>query len=166
MGSNPLLSRHRISNVHLKDGSPNWKKDSTTALRGAYALVIHLKQPGQLTIGHLGQQQFSSGFYIYAGSALGSGGIQARVQRHLRYTRAKAPHWHVDRLLAVGKIIEVWWKPGTQSLECTWAARLTTIGSIHIPGFGASDCRCPGHLVRFKNRDEISAGFRLLRSHD
>ena len=141
-------------------------KDSTSVLRGSYALVIQLKNSYQVAIGRLGQQQFSTGLYIYTGSALGSGGIQARVRRHLRYTKAKPPHWHVDRLLDVGNIIEVWWKPGRQPMECLWAARLATIGSIHIPGFGASDCRCAGHLVRFEDRHEITAGFRFLGSDD
>jgi len=166
MENSPSLSRSPITDIRTKDGNPNWMKDSTSAIKGSYALVIQFKKPCQLTIGRLGQQQFSPGFYIYTGSALGSGGIRARVQRHLRYTKAKPAHWHVDRLLVVGNIIEVWWKPGTQPMECPWAARLAAIGSIHIPGFGASDCRCPGHLMRFEDRHEISAGFRFLGSND
>jgi Uri superfamily endonuclease len=130
--------------------------------RGSYALVLRLQRTLNLEIGRLGHHRFLPGFYIYLGSALGPGGIKARIQRHLQYTPTKSPHWHVDRLLGVSTIDEVWWKNEQESSECLWAARLATIGKLQIAGFGASDCRCAGHLVHFKDQHEVSKGFHLL----
>jgi len=68
----------------------------------------------------------------------------------------------VDRLLAVGEMVEAWWKFGMERVECLWSARLSKIGSVYVPGFGASDCRCPGHLVRFEDRNGVSSAYQLL----
>ena len=139
-------------------------ENPTIPHKGSYALVFRMKHACDLVIGRLGHYQFLPGFYIYLGSALGPGGISARTRRHLNYSCSKAPYWHVDRLLGVSKITEIWWKARTESVECLWAARLATIGSIHIAGFGASDCRCAGHLIHFKDLDEVSKGFRLFEN--
>jgi Uri superfamily endonuclease len=129
---------------------------------GAYAIVILLKRRCDLPVGRLGIHSFAPGYSIYLGSALGPGGVRARVQRHLRCTTMKPAHWQVDRLLAVGEIVEVWWRYGKERMECLWSARLSKIGSIQVPGFGASDCRCPGHLVRFEDRNRVSIAYKHL----
>ena len=38
----------------------------------------------------------TTGIYAYVGSSMGSGGIKARVVRHLR--RRKKVYWHIDRI--------------------------------------------------------------------
>ena len=139
-------------------------ENPTLPLKGSYALVFRMKHTYNLSIGRLGHHHFLPGYYIYLGSALGPGGITARIRRHLRYSYKKAPHWHVDRLLGVSRISEIWWKAGTESVECLWAVRLAKIGSIHIAGFGASDCRCAGHLVHFNYLNEVSNGYRLFEN--
>lgn len=41
--------------------------------------------------------------------------------------------------------------PGTRDLECQLAKKLSNIFKLAVPGFGASDCRCGGHLFYVKD---------------
>lgn len=113
--------------------------------RGTYALVLRLDRPVEVAVGRLGVRSFAPGRYVYCGSALG--GLRARVARHLR--AGKRPHWHVDYLLAVAPVIDVWACEAPERLECKLAAYLASLpGATHPAlGFGSSDCRCPSHLV-------------------
>lgn len=116
---------------------------------GLYALVCVLPQAVVLNVGRLGEVAFPAEWYVYVGSARGPGGLAARVGRHLR--PAKRVHWHVDRLLAWAEVREVWARTGKAPSECAWAAALAQAPRARRwpPGFGASDCRCAGHLVAF-----------------
>ncbi len=56
--------------------------------------------------------------------------------------------WHVDRLTAAGRIVDVRAVPGGR--ECDLLDRLLEApgAAVPIPGFGSSDCRrCTAHLV-------------------
>jgi len=99
-----------------------------------------------IVVGRLGAFPFSRGYYVYVGSALGSGGLPARLARHRR--QQKRLHWHIDYLLAHASILGVQTDTSGERLECTWAQQwLVTPGAqVTAPGFGASDCRCPTHL--------------------
>ncbi len=112
---------------------------------GSYLLFIALDGPVRLKVGALGEQDFPAGTYIYCGSALN--GLHARVARHLRPER-KA-HWHVDHLLAQGQPVGALLVYSEARLECRLAEKLSRLEGVrrHVPGFGASDCRCPGHLL-------------------
>jgi len=114
---------------------------------GLYALLLHLAQPARLQIGARGILEFPTGSYLYAGSAKGPGGLQARLQRHLRPAARKKMHWHIDYLAAAAELQTVFWTADTSQEECTWAAKAAMLGRYHPPRFGASDCSCPGHLV-------------------
>jgi Uri superfamily endonuclease len=119
------------------------------AATGAYALLIHLERPVRLRWKG-GFHQFE-GRYLYAGNAGGSGGLRARVSRHLR--RDKVLHWHVDALTAVADQIEVLVIPGGE--ECTIVETLLASGSCEqaLHGFGSSDCRrCASHLLLWQGR--------------
>ena len=124
--------------------------------KGTYALVLHLKGREEITVGKLGTFAFPAGYYLYVGSALGPGGLEARLARHCR--RDKKLHWHVDYLLERAHLVEVWSTVSTDRLECFWAqalvlydkyraARQLPGSEIPVPGFGSSDCRCPSHLI-------------------
>ncbi len=114
---------------------------------GSYCLVVWLETDANMTIGRLGTFDFPAGIYLYFGSALGPGGVAARVARHRRVE--KRCHWHIDYLLEQAAIVEVWTVLSNERLECRWAAaaRCQPGAGIAVPRFGASDCRCPGHLV-------------------
>ncbi len=64
---------------------------------GIYFLLIKLAISKEIVIGKLGSMQFRKGYYIYVGSAMGNGGLRARVGRHL--SGQKKMHWHIDYLL-------------------------------------------------------------------
>lgn len=133
---------------------------------GTYLLFFLLHQPCALRVGHLGQFHLSAGFYGYVGSALGSGGLQARLGHHLK--PAKRPHWHVDYLALTAPIREIWFTQGKYRREHDWASVLRQVpGAIEpIPRFGASDCRCSSHLYYYLSmpslnvlRQQLETGF-------
>jgi Uri superfamily endonuclease len=124
--------------------------------RGTYLLGMSLDEDITLTVGRLGRFVFPAGYYAYAGSARGPGGLSARLARHRR--REKRLYWHVDYLLAHARLMEVWTVVSEQRLECAWAqAVMDMTGSqVIAPRFGASDCRCPAHLLYFPRPPEAA----------
>ncbi len=107
----------------------------------SYQLTIELKQTVTIIIGKPGKFEFSTGKYIYTGSAKRN--MEARINRHL--SKNKKMKWHIDYLLAhhQAHIIKV---ERFSIEECLLNQK--TNGSILIPGFGASDCKkgCKSHL--------------------
>jgi len=123
--------------------------------RGVYVLVVHLARGCRVRVGRLGRRFFGPGWYCYAGSA--QRGLLARLRRHAR--RRKVRHWHIDSLTAVGSVVGAWVGESAKSAECRLAAALSVRGEVTV-GFGASDCRCRGHLVRFRTKREVDAAVR------
>ncbi|MCB2062000.1 MAG: GIY-YIG nuclease family protein [Novosphingobium sp.] len=116
---------------------------------GSYALLIELESDLAVRFaGHEGR--LDAGWYAYAGSARGPGGVGARIARHL--SGSKKPHWHVDALTLVARRIDA---IATRDLsECEIAVRLAASNSFaHVlPGFGSSDCRtCVAHLLAWQS---------------
>ena len=70
---------------------------------GTYALILAADFRQESSVGRVGSLVVQPGFYAYAGSARGAGGLAARIARHLRYE--KSLHWHVDYLRAVTRVI-------------------------------------------------------------
>lgn len=118
---------------------------SNATLPGTYVLIMALAAPRRVAVGRLGEIGLAPGAYLYVGSALG--GLEPRLRRHLRLE--KRLHWHIDYLRAAVEVVAVWYRPGRERLECAWAAVLAELPGVkrYAPGFGASDCRCPGHLL-------------------
>ncbi|MBM3134134.1 MAG: GIY-YIG nuclease family protein [Chloroflexi bacterium] len=117
---------------------------------GTYALLIRLERELTLTVGRLGTFVLAPGWYVYLGSALG--GLAARLARH--ESREKRLRWHIDYLLAQAELVEAWWAAGSERQECRWAQAVLRLPGATVPirRFGASDCRCPAHLVAFTDR--------------
>ncbi|MBI5304610.1 MAG: GIY-YIG nuclease family protein [Chloroflexi bacterium] len=118
--------------------------------RGTYTLVIHLSRAQTIRVGALSEFKFPRGYYLYVGSAMN--GLAQRLARHVRPD--KKMHWHIDYLLAHGRIKEVWAHRSEDRLECLWAqAALAMPGArVIAPRFGASDCSCATHLIYFAKR--------------
>ena len=118
---------------------------SIPAATGAYALLVRLRTPCNPGIRSLADRTLAPGLYIYCGSAYGSGGLRARVARHLR--SRKPVHWHVDRLTGYGQIEGIAVCIGGH--ECDLVDAFMARGaSVALAGFGSSDCgRCPAHLL-------------------
>jgi Uri superfamily endonuclease len=110
---------------------------------------MRLRKPITIEIGRLGRQHFSPALYLYAGSACGPGGLNARLQRHLRTD--KPAHWHIDYLRPHVEVLAVYYVTMPQRLECAWsqALRLLPDATTPVAHFGSTDCAagCPAHLI-------------------
>ena len=118
---------------------------------GTYVLALWLGAARTIAVGRLGTIQFPAGWYLYVGSALGPGGLLARLARHKRRLAVdKRAHWHLDYLRECAVWGGAWVRVSGRRLECAWAAELRDLPHARIvaPGFGSSDCRCVAHLVR------------------
>ena len=126
---------------------------------GTYALILEAGTGFKITVGKLGPLAGKPGYYVYVGSAFGPGGVNARLKHHRQI--ARKPHWHIDYLGLELSFNEVWYTHDDQKRECEWVSVLTGMkGALTpFPGFGASDCTCPTHLVFFKSRPSFQ-GFR------
>jgi Uri superfamily endonuclease len=122
--------------------------------KGTYVLIASVVQMKRLEIGRLGAYDIVPGFYAYVGSALGSGGLRARLGHHLESTAS--PHWHIDYLLGVAEPVEVWYTTAHQKLEHQWAELLQEAPHfrVPIPRFGSSDYHRSrlSHLFHSKRR--------------
>ncbi len=124
---------------------------------GLYLLILQVPREARLEVGNLGRRVLSPGFYVYTGSA--RRGLGQRIARHLRLR--KRLHWHVDFLRAQSSRVRAF-PIRSSSGECALAAEVARIGCELIPGFGSSDCRCPGHLVRFTDPPVHTSAFQEL----
>ena len=118
------------------------------AMTGAYALILRLAHPVRLDLPTIDAAEIPPGWYVYAGSANGPGGVRARLARHFR--RDKRRHWHVDRLSVAASDMAALAVAG--GVECDLVARLlqAPMFTMAAVGFGSSDCgRCAGHLLRY-----------------
>ena len=114
--------------------------------KGAYVLVLELSEPAELTSKKLAGLVLKPGWYVYAGSAKGPGGLRARLKRHLQ--TEKKMHWHIDQLTTAASSLQALAVRGGD--ECDLVARLLEHPEINIatPGFGSTDCRrCLSHLL-------------------
>jgi hypothetical protein len=73
---------------------------------GTYVLILSCASNARIQIGRLGTMQLKRGYYVYLGSALGPGGIRARIAHHQKLSAR--PHWHVDYLRAHTRLHSVW----------------------------------------------------------
>jgi len=109
---------------------------------GTYIAVFFVAGPSRIQVGKLGRFAFRPGVYFYVGSAQRR--LPARLERHAR--REKPLRWHIDYLSTRADMLGAIIVPGPRERECELAAELRGIYDSIIPGFGASDCRCGGHL--------------------
>ena len=129
---------------------------------GGYLLWLPCRSPAHCVIGKLGSLTLQPGFYLYVGSALGPGGLAARLRHHLNGTGK--PHWHIDHLRQRLPIRRIWLACGEDRREHRWALALARQPGIAAPlkGFGSSDCRCPAHLFHMRNPPPLTWGKRIL----
>ncbi len=122
---------------------------SVTKNPGVYTMILQVKENLSLRIGSLGQIDLGAGKYLYTGSALGSGGLDSRLARHLR--KEKRVFWHIDyltvnRYAAVRGLVKA---RCLRRMECSVNSMLLSqLSVMPIPRFGSSDCgKCSGHLL-------------------
>ncbi len=123
--------------------------DSAPVSGGAYLLLLRLPGPVTIAIGKIAGE-LPGGWYAYAGSARGPGGIRARLRRHFR--RDKRLHWHIDRLTTLADRLSAFAVPGGNECALRRLVADSGLGAVAIPGFGSSDCAaCPAHLLRWSD---------------
>lgn len=122
---------------------------------GTYVLVLHSEESASVQIGKWGQLDIYQGYYAYVGSALGPGGVLARVSRHCRLVKSK--HWHIDYLRERLLLVSVWYNHSSTCLEHRWAGTMERLnGAKPVKGFGCSDCNCESHLYFFTKEPELA----------
>ncbi|RLF06693.1 MAG: GIY-YIG nuclease family protein [Thermoprotei archaeon] len=114
---------------------------------GTYALLLRLSAGLRVRVlGHV--HLLTPGTYVYVGSALGPGGLRARLARH--FSKNKRLRWHVDQITRVVAPLLAVYAISTEKLECTLVGELLRKGfQAPVRGFGSSDCSkgCPAHLL-------------------
>jgi sugar fermentation stimulation protein A len=111
---------------------------------GTYALLVRLDSDTDLEVGRIGRIQFRAGDHAYIGSALGSGGLAARLRRYS--VGPPRLHWHIDYVLEHAEVVGALVREDSVRLECTWAKWFSVRCETEVEGFGSSDCRCASHL--------------------
>ncbi|NIR31284.1 MAG: DUF123 domain-containing protein, partial [Gammaproteobacteria bacterium] len=84
----------------------------------------------RVRIGRLGLLQLQPGFYLYAGSALGPGGVRGRLAHHRKI--ARRPRWHVDYLRCRVQLAETWYALGAHRCEHEWAGLLEGAPGVSV----------------------------------
>jgi Uri superfamily endonuclease len=127
------------------------------AAKGSYALLLRLAETAVIQVGRLGRFDLAAGYYLYLGSALGPGGLRARLRRHL--TADKSPFWHIDYLRQQAAVDALWYAADGRNWEHHWAAAALALpgATVAVSRFGASDCRCPTHLLFWRERPLLTA---------
>ena len=124
------------------------------AVPGNYVLVLAAAGSETADIGKLATIVTQKGYYLYTGSAFGPGGIQARINRHVK--QVKPRRWHIDYLSEQLLLTEVWFCEAESNIECRMFDVLAGMGGEqHCKGFGASDCCCPSHLLYFERVPDL-----------
>lgn len=134
------------------------------ARSGTYALILASSSDRLIEIGKLGKFLIRPGYYVYAGSAFGPGGIKARIAHHARFSQRR--HWHIDYLRSALFLDEVWYTYDSEQHEHQWADILKDLKGATLPiaGFGASDCSCKSHLLLFSTKPPVRLFRDRLRS--
>lgn len=129
---------------------------------GTYALILQSAGNQRVPVGRVGRLDLPHGAYAYVGSALGPGGLHARIARHLDPTRPI--HWHIDYLKPATRVVEVWYVVDPVRREHAWASAFGSLSKVSIPlrGFGSSDCNCPAHLFCFPTKPPLASFKRAL----
>lgn len=135
--------------------------------KGTYVVVAQVTQMRRLEVGSLGSFDLVPGFYLYVGSAFGSGGLRARIGHHLE--SVAQPHWHIDYLLRIAAPVEVWFTTADRKLEHQWAELFENSSrfQIPIPRFGSSDYHRSrvSHLFYSKRQPAFQWFQQQIREH-
>ncbi len=124
--------------------------DHKPALKGDYVIKLWVSRKSKISYGRYKDYELAKGYYLYFGSARGSGGLFSRVSRHL--DKDAVVHWHIDKLKHFTVTEEVYIIPSEIKYECRMADYTGNLpGFVKIPDFGCSDCGCPSHLVHSPN---------------
>jgi Uri superfamily endonuclease len=136
-------------------------------VRGTYTVVLECDESKPIRVGKLGSTVLSVGLYVYTGSALGRGAmsLEKRLARH--FATSKKARWHVDYLTqrkACSARVAVCLR-SRRKLECTINEAIGACLNAKpvLPRIGASDCKCPGHLLQVNSAKRRETVLRDLQ---
>lgn len=131
--------------------------------KGTYILILRADERFPVEVGKLGELVVKPGYYLYVGSAFGSGGLRSRINHHRKI--ASRPHWHIDYLRSVVNLEKVLFNDSGDRLEQEWVKQLEKMPEavIPLPGFGASDSHAISHLFYFKTPPDLT-GFDVTET--
>ncbi|MCD6356321.1 MAG: GIY-YIG nuclease family protein, partial [Anaerolineaceae bacterium] len=116
-------------------------------------------------IPRFGEVHLIPGYYLYCGSAHGSGGLKSRINRHL--SPQKTRFWHIDYLTGSLMPFEIWYQINPKKNECAFLHFLHNElkGKLPIIGFGSSDCKmkCGSHLAAFQLTENLNQLYFKLK---
>lgn len=135
------------------------------AQSGVYLLLLNVSREARIEVGRLGRLRLQRGYYFYLGSAHGSGGLRARIRRHVE--GSEKCFWHIDYLRPAADPVQVWFSCAGPAGEHTAAAQLGEVPELGIPlpGFGSSDCSCRSHLFYAGERSAVRKAWGVLNQH-
>jgi len=125
-------------------------REGLPSQKGSYLLILKSSSNAVITVGRKGSLTLKPGYYLYIGSALGPGGLSARVARHA--DRIKKSHWHIDYLRPHLRLFAVCFIVCSERLEDAWSQQVGAWSGAEVPmqGFGASDRQLGTHLYYFQ----------------
>ncbi|MBB1486007.1 GIY-YIG nuclease family protein [Oceanospirillum sediminis] len=125
------------------------------AQKGSYVIAFYLPEEQIIRVGRLGEYLFQPGFFLYTGSAKGSGGLKSRLKHHM--SCQNKCHWHLDYLRPEMQLVGIWYTTNTGVFEHAWADILSQWKGVQAPvtGLGASDCKCHTHFFHFRRLPAI-----------
>lgn len=112
-------------------------------MKAVYLAFFKLAERKTMEIGSLGDIEFSTGTYVYVGSAMSS--FEKRLERH--FSSVENLHWHIDYFSENAEPVDYLIIPEDSSYECRLADIVSSSGDP-VEGFGCSDCSCNSHLFR------------------
>ncbi len=112
-------------------------------VKGSYALLVEVNEELR------GRWHLGPGYYLYIGSARGSGGLVSRISRH--FSTNKKLRWHIDYVLAEGATPLIAFLFPNLTEDELYELVSTSLEPA-IEGFGCTDK--PSHLTHlFKVRE-------------
>ncbi len=128
------------------NGPPHYKAETAPDDSGAYVLLLGLRKKRTVARPIRNARILGPGWYLYAGSARGRGGIAARLAHHFR--GRKGGHWHIDQLTPHAAARAAFAVPGGDECDLICTLLASFAFDVAVTRFGASDCPvCPSHLL-------------------
>ena len=130
--------------------------------KGFYILILELESGRTIKVDLLPAKYFQPGFYPYVRQAKRR--LKRRIARHLR--GRKKIFWYIHYFDSKATIRDVWTKADYLD-KCTMVLgilKLIKKARIVQEKFGASDCRCCGHLIYLgteSNLEKLGEKFSL-----
>ncbi len=106
--------------------------DEIPAAKGSYLLVSRLRNYAcKLASGLWESMILRKGSIFYCGSAQGPGGLRLAIAHHQR--TAQKPHWHIDYLKPMVKMLMVWYLTAEIRFECRFVESLIKLPNASQP---------------------------------